>query len=128
MDIPVKQDPATAPIEVSTADPWTFAEEVMFGEQRYFIRWVVKGHYYTEVAAFWMEDPDERPEDMPPDARPEFTATVKWDECADWRVGDDGYLHTCAPDVVAAMCGAMVYVQTRGLQVLEAHGRQDIWD
>lgn len=119
MDIPVKQNPAS-PVEVSTADPWTFAEEVLLGEQRYLVRWTVKGHYLAESAAVWIEDDTMRAEDVPADDTPQFTVTVKWDGCCDWRFSDDGYLHTCDPTHVAALCGAVVYVQTRGLQVLEA--------
>jgi hypothetical protein len=117
MDAPATQEPD---IEISTADPWSFAEEVMFGEQRYLIKWTAKGHYYMDVATFWLEDESERAEDLPADALPDFTAVVKWDECGDWRLGDGGYIHTCSPDRVESLCGAIAYVQRRGLKILEA--------
>lgn len=102
----------------NTTEPWALTEDVIFGGQRYVIRWVVHGHYYAEAMAFWLEDPTERPEDIPADSLREFSAIVKWDECIDWRIGDDGYLHTCAPIYVVALCGAMTHVQNRGLEIL----------
>lgn len=122
MDIQVQQ---AGDIVLSSDDPWSFAEEVAFGECRYLMRWLVKGHYLAEVAAIDLE-PDEDAADVNCDVPPMFCVTVKFDGCCDWRFApmdddaDDGYVHTCDPEHVAALAGAMVYAQRRGLQVLEA--------
>ena len=109
---------ASTAIEVQTANPWVFAEEVAFGERRYLLRWTIKGHYLACVEAHDLEG--DAAEDVPPDARPTFAATVKWDGCADWRLGDDGYVHTCIAEAVVAFAGAMAYVHSQGGSVLSA--------
>ena len=124
MDIPVEQPAA---IEVSGVDPWEFCEDVAFDDYRYLFRWKVSGHFYADVRAFAVEEPaDMEAGPIPDDETPAFQVTVKWDGCCDWRIAtpDDsaegGYLHTCSPEEVAALAGAMVYVQRHGLDMLEA--------
>lgn len=117
MDVAVEQ---ASRIVVSTANPWVFSEDVAVGDARYLMRWSINEHYFAEVAVSEM-GPDQTIEGVTSGQDPDFSAMVKWDGCTDWRLGDH---HTCDPEHVKALCGAMVYVQTRGLQVLEA--RQEL--
>ncbi len=124
MEIAVKQAHA---IEVAADDPWTFTEELAFGEgddeYRYIVRWKVEGHYLAHATAANYAVGDENPTAALDDENAiVFEVTVKWDECCDFRVAPrhDGYVHTCSPSEVAAFAGALVYAQTRGLQILKA--------
>jgi len=99
-------------------------------ETRYLMLWKVEGHHLAHLDCVMLEADNSPlavyaapPSGRPVDSESAFTVTVKWDECCDFRIapaGDDGYVHTCSPAQVAALAGALVYAQTRGLQILKA--------
>lgn len=133
MDVPISQAYA---LEVRTADPWHFTEEIALGdsdnEYRYLMRWKVDGHHIATLSAVAIES-TEKAHDVPADATSDFNVTVKWDGCCDWRFApadsdaEGGYLHTCDPAKVSALAGALVYAQRRGLDVLQARERLAIF-
>ena len=139
MDVPVSQAWA---LKVSADDPWHFTEDIVFGEGgdewRYLMRWKVDGHHIAALSAVTVVAPgqapaDDVPDDVSDDASSDFDVTVKWDGCCDWPLSPahsgaaGGYGHPCHPPHVAALAGAVVYAQRRGLEVLKARERLAIF-
>ncbi|MFG7161954.1 hypothetical protein ACGYU5_15260 [Burkholderia pseudomallei] len=120
------------PLFIDTAE---FPEQVRWVADRFLIRLVKRQEAYVEFKVFegdtWYGMDDKRGYLITGDGYPDdyLTASYKFDGCAHFNIGQDGYLHLCSGRELAQHLALMRALYDWAFQLLnEEHDFSHLWD